>query len=92
MSAPRAPFSGRAVTFDFGQVLASLDPVYLAEKLATRDLVVDPARLDGAMSAGWEAYGVALRTGGHGSSAWKTFIRTVVEGGGVTPSGTFCFP
>lgn len=76
----------RAVTFDFGQVLASLDPVYLAEKLATRDLVTDPARLDAAMPAGWEAYGLALRTGGHGGSAWKTFIRTVVEGAGITPS------
>lgn len=86
MSPARPPSTARAVTFDFGQVLASLDPVYLAEKLASRDLVVDPARLDGAMAAGWEAYGVALRTGGHGSSAWKTFIRTVVQGGGVTPS------
>lgn len=86
MSLSPFPRTSRAVTFDFGQVLASLDPVYLSEKLATRGLTADPARLDAAMSAGWAAYGAALRTRGHGSSAWKTLIRTMVEGAGVTPS------
>ena len=86
MTSSASPAPSRAVTFDFGQVLASLDPTYLAEKLATRDLVVDPRALHAAMPAGWEAYGLALRTGGHGGSAWKTLIRTVVEGAGVTPS------
>jgi putative hydrolase of the HAD superfamily len=77
----------RGVTFDFGQVLASLDPVYLAEKLASRGVVAEPVALAAAMPAGWEAYGNALRTGGHGGSAWKLLIRTVVElaGAAVSP-------
>lgn len=76
----------RAVTFDFGQVLASLDPSYLAEKLADKGVLTDPVALDGAMAAGWEAYGAALRSGGHGGSAWKTLLRTVIEGAGAAVS------
>jgi HAD superfamily hydrolase (TIGR01549 family) len=84
----------RAVTFDFGQVLASLDPVYLAEKLAGNGIVVEAPALDAAMAAGWEAYGLALRSGGHGGSAWKTLLRTVIEGAGAAVSDdvlTFLF-
>ena len=80
--APPNPYPGRAVTFDFGQVLASLDPAYLAEKLAAHRIVVGVPLLEAAMPAGWEAYGRALSQGGHGGTAWKTFLRTVIEGAG----------
>ena len=71
-----------AVTFDFGQVLASFDPAFLVEKLRERGEDGDVARFEAALPVAWHAYGIALREGGHGAGAWKTFLRTVlVEGG-----------
>ncbi|MCC6644169.1 MAG: HAD family hydrolase [Polyangiaceae bacterium] len=77
-----------AVTFDFGQVLAELDPGFLAVKLAERGVTASPARLDRATGAGWVAYGAALRAGGHGAGAWKTFMSTVLTEAGAGAAAT----
>ncbi len=77
-----------AVTFDFGQVLAELDPVFLAQKLALRGFSASAERLDRATGSGWLAYGAALARGGHGAGAWKTFMTTVLVEGGSPDAAT----
>lgn len=77
---PPAP---RAVSFDFGQVLASFDPAFLARKLAERGHAgADPARLDAALPEGWRAYGDVLAAGRGGEAAWKALLATTLERGG----------
>ena len=73
-----------AVTWDFGQTLADLDPVFLARKLADKGLLVRAADLDAAVPAAWGAYNRAVR-GGAGGHPWKIFMRTVLSGAGVAP-------
>ena len=77
-----------AVTFDFGQVLAELDPHFLAAKLAERGFAASPERLDRATAPGWLAYGAALRAGGHGAGAGKTFLSTVLVEAGAAEAAT----
>lgn len=77
-----------AVTFDFGQVLAELDPVFLSAKLRARGVDASPERLDRATGAGWIAYGAALRAGGHGAGAWKAFMSTVLTEAGAGAAAT----
>jgi HAD superfamily hydrolase (TIGR01509 family) len=74
-----------AVTWDFGQTLADLDPVFLAEKLTSRGVSVPAAALDAAVPAAWGEYNRAVR-GGAGGHPWKTFMRAVLTGAGVTAS------
>ncbi|HEU4411368.1 MAG TPA: HAD family hydrolase [Polyangiaceae bacterium] len=74
----------RAVTFDFGQVLASFDPAFLAQKLAAWGRPgADPARLDAALPEGWRAYGAALAAGAGGEAAWKALLATTLTLGGA---------
>lgn len=74
-----------AVTWDFGQTLADLDPHFLAQKLAAKGLSLDPGALDAAVPAAWGAYNRAVR-GGAGGHPWKTFMRAVLSGAGA-PEG-----
>lgn len=77
-----------AVSFDFGQVLGELDPAFLAAKLAERGYETSADALDRATPKGWLAYGQALRQGGHGAGAWKTFLSTVLVEGGAADAAT----
>lgn len=73
----------RALTFDFGQVLASFDPAFLARKLAEWGLPgADPTRLDAALPEGWRVYGASLAAGEGGEAAWKALLRTTITLGG----------
>jgi HAD superfamily hydrolase (TIGR01509 family) len=71
-----------AVTWDFGQTLADLDPDFLATKLAEKGAIVSPEALSAAVPAAWGAYNRAVR-GGAGGHPWKTFMRAVLSGAGV---------
>jgi HAD superfamily hydrolase (TIGR01509 family) len=71
-----------AVTWDFGQTLADLDPVFLASKLAERGVIVAAETLDSAVPAAWQAYNRAVR-GGAGGHPWKTFMRAALAGAQV---------
>lgn len=73
-----------AVTWDFGQTLADLDPTFLSHKLRERGHAVAPDALDAAVPAAWAAYNSAVR-GGAGGHPWKTFMRAVLQGAGVAP-------
>ena len=77
-----------AVTFDFGQVLGELDTAFLVKKLRERGHDGSPEALDRATPKGWIAYGEALRSGGHGAGAWKTFLATVLVEGGAAAAAT----
>jgi HAD superfamily hydrolase (TIGR01662 family) len=74
----------RAVTFDFGQVLAAFDPLFLAEKVRALGHAADGERLAEAEPAGWDAYGKSIRLRGHGEGAWQSFVATVLERGGAS--------
>ena len=71
-----------AVTWDFGQTLADLDPVFLAKKLSEQSVFVSPEALDAAVPAAWRAYNRAVRAGA-GGHPWKLFMRVVLETAGV---------
>ncbi|MCU0682803.1 MAG: HAD family hydrolase [Polyangiaceae bacterium] len=79
----------RAVSFDFGQVLASFDPSFLAHKLAERGVEgADPARFDAALPEGWRVYGAALAAGETGETAWKALLGAVIGLGGLPDVAT----
>ncbi|HEU4539245.1 MAG TPA: HAD family hydrolase [Polyangiaceae bacterium] len=79
----------RAVSFDFGQVLASFDPAFLARKLAERGVEgADPARFDAALPEGWRRYGEALAAGETGETAWKALLGAVIALGGRPEAAT----
>lgn len=71
-----------AVTWDFGQTLADLDPVFLSQKLAERGVAASSADLDAAVPGAWTAYNRAVR-GGAGGHPWKTFMRALLSGAAV---------
>jgi len=71
-----------AITWDFGQTLADLDPAFLAAKLAEKGCSMSAVLLDSAVPAAWAAYNRAVR-GGAGGHPWKTFMRAVLSGAGV---------
>jgi HAD superfamily hydrolase (TIGR01509 family) len=75
--------SPTSVSFDFGQVLAGFDPSFLCEKLQEKQLQASAEAVAQALPEGWRAYGQALRQGGHGGGAWKTFIRTILTHAGA---------
>lgn len=71
-----------AITWDFGQTLADLDPAFLALKLSEQRLAVAAEALDAAVPAAWSEYNRAVK-GGAGGHPWKTFIRAVLSGASV---------
>jgi FMN phosphatase YigB (HAD superfamily) len=75
-------FSVRGVTFDFGQTLCDLDTGMLSHRLAERGLAVPAERLEGAVSAAWQAYDEAILAG-LGGHPWKVLMGRLLELGGV---------
>lgn len=71
-----------AITWDFGQTLADLDPAFLSTKLAEQSHTVAADALDAAVPAAWGEYNRAVR-GGAGGHPWKTFMRAVLSGAGA---------
>ena len=71
-----------AVTWDFGQTLADLDPVFLSQKLSERGESASAEALDAAVPGAWSAYNAAVR-GGSGGHPWKTFMRALLRGAHV---------
>lgn len=67
-----------AVTFDFGQTLASFDTVLASARLAERGLQVDPERLEHALPFAWQTYNDAIRQG-LGGHPWKILMRSLLE-------------
>jgi HAD superfamily hydrolase (TIGR01509 family) len=78
MSAPPV-----ALTFDFGQTLAELDLVLLAERVAERGTRLDVAGARRETPAAWRAYGEAKLGGLSGRDAWCTFMSTLLTRAGV---------
>lgn len=74
-----------AVTFDFGQTLASFDTILAAARLAERNFIVEPARLEEAMPFAWQTYNDAIRRG-LGGHPWKILMRSLLER--AAPSAT----
>ncbi len=70
----RAPL---AVTWDLGQTLAELDPLFLKAKLAEQGLSVEVETIESAVSEGWIQYSSAVRKGASGHP-WKTFMRVIL--------------
>lgn len=67
-----------AITFDFGQTLASFDTVLAAARLAERNFVVEPARLEEALPFAWQTYNDAIHRG-LGGHPWKILMRSLLE-------------
>jgi HAD superfamily hydrolase (TIGR01509 family) len=67
-----------AVTFDFGQTLASFDTVLASARLAERGLQVEPERLEYALPFAWQTYNDAIRQG-FGGHPWKILMRSLLE-------------
>jgi len=74
-----------AVSFDFGQTLATLDTDLLALRLTERGLSGEPARFEAALSGAWRAYNEAILQG-YGGHPWKIFMRALLLGAGVEAS------
>lgn len=68
----------RAVTFDFGQTLASFDTHLASVRLAERGLVVAPERLEHALPLAWQTYNHAISRG-LGGHPWKILMRSLLE-------------
>ena len=67
-----------AITFDFGQTLASFDTVLASARLAERGLQVEPERLESALPFAWQTYNDAIRQG-FGGHPWKILMRSLLE-------------
>ena len=79
----------RAVTWDFGETLATLDAACLARKLARRGAHVDEARVIEALPAAWETYQrphAGRGVEGQGSHPWKPLMAAVLALSGATPA------
>lgn len=74
----------RAVSFDFGQTLASIDPSMLVRKARMREVVVDVAAIETALPSAWTAYDRAVRAGVSGHP-WKLFMHTLLTNAGGSP-------
>jgi putative hydrolase of the HAD superfamily len=72
----------RAVTFDFGQTLAELDPSELAERLGHHGVSLSAAAISAAAPAAWQAYDNAIRDGA-GGHPWKLLMRRWLDIAGV---------
>jgi len=74
-----------AVSFDFGQTLASLDPEMLAQRAAERGVELLAARVEAAEGEAWRAYNEAI-LGGAGGHPWKILMRRLLEVAGADPA------
>jgi putative hydrolase of the HAD superfamily len=70
-----------AVTFDFGETLASLDYDFLRARLAERGAELDASRAQAARTKAWQLYG-ERKADGH-APAWQAMIGTLLHAGGV---------
>lgn len=71
-----------AVSFDFGQTLASMDPAMLARRLGEIGVAAEAARLEAALPGAWAAYDAAVRAG-HGGHPWKLLMATLLAAAGI---------
>lgn len=71
-----------AVSFDFGQTLASMDPAMLARRLGEIGVDASAGRLEAALPGAWAAYDAAVQAGRSGHP-WKLLMATLLEGAGV---------
>lgn len=69
----------RAVSFDFGETLATLDVNLLAARLSERGVTALPENLEAALPAAWASYDQRIRAGGS-NHPWKHFMETLLEG------------
>lgn len=67
-----------AVTFDFGQTLASFDTVLATARLAECGVHAEPDRLEQALPFAWKTYNDAIRQG-LGGHPWKILMRALLE-------------
>ncbi|HRI62886.1 MAG TPA: HAD-IA family hydrolase [Polyangium sp.] len=72
------PTLPRAVTFDFGQTLASFDTHLASARLAERGLTIAPERLEHGLPLAWQTYNDAIRRG-LGGHPWKILMRSLIE-------------
>jgi putative hydrolase of the HAD superfamily len=72
----------RAVSFDLGQTLASIDLAMLGRRLGERGVRAEIARLERAVGSAWSEYDRLVREGGCGHP-WKEFMRALLSGGGI---------
>ena len=79
----------RAITWDFGETLTTLDASCLARKLASRGAHVDEARVLEALPAAWETYQrshAGVGAAGQGSHPWKPLMAALLALSGATPA------
>jgi len=79
----------RAVTWDFGETLATLDAACLARKLACRGAHVDEARVLEALPSAWETYQrphTGTGAAGQGRHPWKPFMAALLALSGAEPA------
>ncbi len=71
-----------AISIDFGQTLASLDPSLLARRLRGRGLDVKEAAIDAALPKAWALYDKIVRSGASGHP-WRELMSCLLEDAGV---------
>ncbi len=70
-----------AVTFDAGQTLVQLDAGMLAARLAESDVDVEPAAIERAQPAAWQAYDrIVGRPDQALAHPWQMFMRALLAG------------
>lgn len=74
-----------AVTFDFGQTIARLDPRFLSRRLGERGFAVAWEHLEAGLAPGMRAYNEAIARG-EGGHPWCTFMAAVLRAAGLSPS------
>lgn len=84
---PAGAAKPRAITFDFGQTLASIDVDLLVDKLQRFELSAPHERFERALGGAWTAYDDAVRAG-QGGHPWRVFMRALlaaaIDGAGDT--------
>ncbi len=77
----------RAISFDFGETLSTIDHEFFAEKLRIRGVRVSAEALRANAPAAWEVYN-AKSTGnandGEGHHPWKKLMRRILELAGAS--------
>jgi putative hydrolase of the HAD superfamily len=74
-----AALGALAVSFDFGQTLAELDPVMLALRVGERGAAITPEQVRDALPGAWRRYDEAIAAG-LGGHPWKLLMRGLLEG------------
>lgn len=79
----------RAVSFDFGQTLATLDETLLREKVArlAPGVALGAEAVAAGTRAGWAVYDRAVRSG-EGGHPWKRFMETLLDVAGLSDDAT----